>query len=879
MADWHKSRVHNMFFFIKKHLARYLMSRVDMQHFKAVKHRIQCGNIDSDGKTIDTPTKINLPLKLHQQRMVYEMMNKETSQYRFSSGLNMGVISDKVGSGKSLVMLSLIAARPLLDTCISNTMKHSHSRSLRTTGYYSQRVQHDFVGFTIVPTRDFKTNLIVVPHGIFNQWKAYLRTHTELSFMEFGHIRNFREFTLDQIDNVDVVLVKSTKFDLLMETIYREYPHTVRDDYILPKQIQIFRELLFSLNTVDMVLYHDIYGEFVQHMQWIQDFIQDVSIKSIHNIIPRLESNERFAALFKYIMGVEVDTLKSIIYYANPTTLCQAFEKLLGKYQRYLLNQQDQIQQCLVKIADAQINMSTLATSTDACKITSAIENISVSLPNINTIHSFRFQEDVKNKVLASQIWLKQLNRAARRFKSQYDVDVLTTFVKENPNSVFCMRTYTGPVFQRVIVDEVASVKLSSTCCRRRFAIGKFTWFISSSIEECLYPEGRYVKGKWVSGIPRQSFAHDAFVENIHHSHHEFINLMFHKTQDECVDKSFNLPDPVVQVVSCLTPKALAILSGLDIPKVIHALNAGDMESAIRLAGCSERSESDICTQMLGKYLDEIAKLQHRLEKHETKVRQHQNHMQGKADNAKRVSSSELEIALGQIEKIKIKLQQQRHRSDSLKERITNLAMKKCPVCMDDIMESPALVPCCNHAFCFQCIASALSVKSRCPLCREEIAIQQLTVCNEKCNDGTATDILLPTKIDATINLIKNVSRGKFLIFSQYGNSFRELERRLMTESISYRQLKGNGNQISKTIDMYRSGKCSVLLLNAAFYGTGLNLEMTTDIIICHRMSRDMELQVIGRGQRLGRTEPLRVHYLCYDTEYKDPPGSQISNN
>ena len=35
-------------------------------------------------------------------------------------------------------------------------------------------------------------------------------------------------------------------------------------------------------------------------------------------------------------------------------------------------------------------------------------------------------------------------------------------------------------------------------------------------------------------------------------------------------------------------------------------------------------------------------------------------------------------------------------------------------------------------------------------------------------------------------------------------------------------------------------------------------------------MSKDLEKQVIGRAQRLGRTEPLYINYLCYENEYPD---------
>ena len=43
---------------------------------------------------------------------------------------------------------------------------------------------------------------------------------------------------------------------------------------------------------------------------------------------------------------------------------------------------------------------------------------------------------------------------------------------------------------------------------------------------------------------------------------------------------------------------------------------------------------------------------------------------------------------------------------------------------------------------------------------------------------------------------------------------------------------------------------------------------MTTDIIVYHKLTNDMKEQVIGRGQRIGRTTSLNVHYLSYQQEY-----------
>ena len=63
-------------------------------------------------------------------------------------------------------------------------------------------------------------------------------------------------------------------------------------------------------------------------------------------------------------------------------------------------------------------------------------------------------------------------------------------------------------------------------------------------------------------------------------------------------------------------------------------------------------------------------------------------------------------------------------------------------------------------------------------------------------------------------------------------------------------------------IDLFKSGKIPVLFLNSTFNGAGLNLTESTDIILCHQMTESQETQIIGRANRIGRTEKLNVHHL-----------------
>ena len=84
---------------------------------------------------------------------------------------------------------------------------------------------------------------------------------------------------------------------------------------------------------------------------------------------------------------------------------------------------------------------------------------------------------------------------------------------------------------------------------------------------------------------------------------------------------------------------------------------------------------------------------------------------------------------------------------------------------------------------------------------------------------------------------------------------------------MSFEYVKGNSNQIKCTIDRYKEGNTQILLVNTHHFGSGLNLENTTDLILFHKFDTEIEKQVIGRAQRYGRKEPLNVHYLLYENE------------
>ena len=138
--------------------------------------------INEETPRAEQPEGIKTSLKEHQLAMIHEMRNLETpsrkriktthetpNEYSFET--HFGCLCDKVGSGKSLTILGTIATQPYLES--SRSVLHNYRGQL--TIY--QKIP------TIIPV-----NLLVVPHGIINQWVKYLDNDTNLDYQIIKNI-------------------------------------------------------------------------------------------------------------------------------------------------------------------------------------------------------------------------------------------------------------------------------------------------------------------------------------------------------------------------------------------------------------------------------------------------------------------------------------------------------------------------------------------------------------------------------------------------------------------------------------------------------------------------------------------------------------------
>ena len=419
-------------------------------------------------------------------------------------------------------------------------------------------------------------------------------------------------------------------------------------------------------------------------------------------------------------------------------------------------------------------------------------------------------------------------------------------------------------IISRLIIDEVDTIKVSSSSKIN----ADFTWFISSSIKSIQNPNGygsyephtytnyqgevitydrRITKGK----MPHTGYFKDVLSDI---SCIYFKYMIYLKNQDSFIELSFKLPEINTIKINCKGNIYTNVLYGIVNPQIMNMINAGDIESAIEHSGLEQENEEGlikIVTKDLEKNLNN------------KKIELHAK---------QQMIYSSIQSKEQAIKKIKDDIKKLEEQIEQIKKRL--LETESCPICYDTI-KNRIIVKCCNNPYCYECIMMSINHKPNCPLCRKKICKDDIIILDNKDKEEiiigeTKDEDSNRTKIENLkkyLDEIYQLGNRKILIFSEYDNTFKDITNYLEEKNYKYSNLKGSTSRINNIIEKYKSDELDILLLNSRYFGSGLNLENTTDIFMFHKMSESIENQVIGRAQRPGRTEVLNVYRLLYQNE------------
>lgn len=445
-----------------------------------------------------------------------------------------------------------------------------------------------------------------------------------------------------------------------------------------------------------------------------------------------------------------------------------------------------------------------------------------------------------------------KIQKNMKTFKEVLDVPLIiisSTFYANFMRLILHGKYMSDIIFDRIIYDEADSINIPN--CQKPKA--SFYWFITSSVLNLMNPYSRYYEGKYIDGIRCNGFIKNMFHE-LESNGFCFYDHIFFKNKDSFIQTSFELPKPISMMIPCYTPKAVKVLKGILDDKIIQMIQGDDLKGAMEQVGSMNliKSSNDIIkisTNML------VKDLENRQKEYKYKETLEYATPEGKTLALKNVQHKIDEI------KNKIKLVEQ---------RVQN---KFCLVCNGDA-EIPTITMCCKNVFCLNCIQCSYKANPSCPFCRS--AIKETDIVIQADLPAEVAPVEEPhkpkllNKIDMLFKIIKDTPDGKFLVVSLYDNSLNELHEKFVDKDIRATKLGGNNLVVNKLLSTFKDPESdlNVILLNASNYGSGLNIPETTDIIIYHKLTKELETQVIGRAQRYGRIGQLRIHYLTHEGEY-----------
>lgn len=412
-------------------------------------------------------------------------------------------------------------------------------------------------------------------------------------------------------------------------------------------------------------------------------------------------------------------------------------------------------------------------------------------------------------------------------------------------------------LFSRVIFDEADSIKIPA--CKEIKSY--FYWFVTSSIKNLLFPTGHYFflnnQMNYIRGICHNGFIKNTFV-NLYqldiHNNRKNIKYIFLKNSDDLIKKSFIIPDPIIHYIMCNNPTILNILDNIISDKIQRMIYAGDIVSAIKEIDIQKTNETNLIKLVANDLLNEL-------------------------DNKKIDLDSVIKKNYKDANKKQQDIDSINNEISNLEEKINNIKIRLNDNNIDPItyeeIQNKIIINCCKQLFDFESISKYISSTNnpKCPMCRTKISKNNLILID---NDHTNinNEKNLEKKLDKQdqLDLIftnNTKSNARIIIFSEFNNTYENILNIMAKHNINFKEMKGNNNVINHILSWYKDNENikKVLFLNARYYGSGLNLENTTDLIIYHKMDSELETQIIGRAQRCGRTNILNIWKLLYENE------------
>lgn len=232
-------------------------------------------------------------------------------------------------------------------------------------------------------------------------------------------------------------------------------------------------------------------------------------------------------------------------------------------------------------------------------------------------------------------------------------------------------------------------------------------------------------------------------------------------------------------------------------------------------------------------------------------------------------SIAEIRNAAQRVTDISTRLTQDEQRMTYLRNASISMeANQTCPVC---IQEPCNTVTQCGHAFCHSCISQCVQRKMSCPMCKQGLVGTRLATVSTGENvppEGTKLQAFIHQ-----LNLI-TASGEQVVAFVQWSTLCKAVMSAFKIKQVNAACLRGNESCRAKTLQQFRQGDISVLILSMETSNAGIDLSNANHVVFLHpvvacnpKEAIEMRFQAVARVHRIGQPKQVHVHhYVCDDT-------------
>ncbi len=184
-----------------------------MKSRKSKKVELKIEELDDVKEPLNEWGLRNRELYLHQKNNVLKMEYQESTKEReYTYGnrktkvfTNMGILNDKVGSGKTLAVVSLLSRTKMKNEPLEENYCYPWTMDMGSNHYFS------FITEEQLSFRPLKLNIIVCSSAIFQQWANEL-DKTDLTYRKIIKTADIASLDKDAIENLDVILVTYNRY-------------------------------------------------------------------------------------------------------------------------------------------------------------------------------------------------------------------------------------------------------------------------------------------------------------------------------------------------------------------------------------------------------------------------------------------------------------------------------------------------------------------------------------------------------------------------------------------------------------------------------------------------------------------------------------------